>query len=418
MDRLAASSSLLVKADASTDTAECNDAAALDSAAHLPATAHISLTTTLQGLLALEAGWRALEKNACTPTSVFQSFDWISAWCRTYCTGDAPQDLHIITGYDRDRLVFVWPLMVQRRMGLRVLCWLTEPFGQYGDVVCAQHECPRLWVANALRFLKRLKGIDMLRLRHVRDDSTLKSVASKELVDAKLNERAPYLDLTAFASEADYENRYTGAQRKRRKKIRKHLEEMGPVTFVRLPLGSESEAAITNALAEKNKWLAERGRINRVLGCPGHLTFLKTLSRSVPQGLDMVVTELRAGDRPVSWEISFRYGSTHFAYITSHVCALTDLSPGRLHFDHSQRDCLAAGIKTFDLMVPYDSHKESWSSGCMPTQDYFLPLTFAGRIAGNIYLRQIRPALRSVYYRLPQSVLRLINPSRGRATEQ
>jgi CelD/BcsL family acetyltransferase involved in cellulose biosynthesis len=48
----------------------------------------------------------------------------------------------------------------------------------------------------------------------------------------------------------------------------------------------------------------------------------------------MVVTELRAGDRPVSWEISFRYGGTHFAYITSHACDLTDLSPGRLHFDY------------------------------------------------------------------------------------
>lgn len=390
------------------------------SAAHvadIPTTAHISLVTTLPGLLALESGWRALERNAITPTSVFQSFDWISAWSKTYCQGENGQLLHVIAGYDKNRLVFIWPLMVQKARGLRVLCWLTEPFGQYGDVICAKGEKPGLWVGNTLRFLRRLKGIDLLRLRHVRDDSTLKLAASADLVDAKFNERAPYLDLTAFASEADYENRYTGAQRKRRKKIRKHLEEFGPVSFTRLPLGSLSDAAITTALSEKNKWLAERGRLNRILGCPGHLEFLKTLSRALPQGLDMIVTELRAGDRPVSWEISFRYGNTHFAYITSHACDLTDLSPGRLHFDYSQRDCLAAGIDRFDLMVPYDAHKESWSSACMPTKDYFLPLTLSGRIAGNIYLRHIRPAMRSVYYALPKSVLRLINPSRAAATD-
>lgn len=409
MGKLAAWSLGLGKVDETTSLAHSAD---------IPATAHLSLVTSLPGLIALEAGWRALEREACTPTSVFQSFDWIAAWCRTYCTGENGQLLHIVTGYDKNRLVFIWPLMVQKAKGLRVLMWLTEPFGQYGDVICAKGECPKLWVGNALRFFKRLKGIDLLRLRHVRDDSTLKSVASQDLIDAKFNERAPYLDLTAFASEADYENRYTGAQRKRRKKIRKHLEEFGPVSFKRLSLGSLSDTAITMALAEKNKWLAERGRINRVLGCPGHLEFLKTLSRALPQGMDMIVTELRAGDRPVSWEISFRYGGTHFAYITSHACDLTDLSPGRLHFDYSQRDCLAAGLKTFDLMVPYDAHKESWSSACMPTHDYFLPLTLTGRIAGHIYLRHIRPVMRTIYYRLPKSVLRLINPSRGAATEQ
>ena len=134
--------------------------------------------------------------------------------------------------------------------------------------------------------------------------------------------------------------------------------------------------------------------------------------------MDMVVSELKAGDKPVSWEIGFRFGSTHFAYITSHANDLTDLSPGRLHFDYSQRDCLKAGIKVFDLMLPYDAHKESWSSACMPTEDYFLPLTLKGRIAGKIYLRHIRPTLRAIYYRLPQSVLRLVNPSRAAAKEQ
>lgn len=381
-------------------------------AAEIPATAHLSIISTLPGLLALESQWRTLEQSASTPTSVFQTFDWIAAWCKTYCSGDDGIDIHLIAGFDKSRLVFVWPLSRQTRKFVRVLSGLTEPFGQYGDVICAKSENPRTWIAAALRYMGSFKGIDILRLRHVREDSTLATVAADQLVCAKLNERAPYLDLTAFKTEADYENRYTSAQRKRRKKIRKHLEEMGPVTFTQLPLGNISDRAIDQALSEKNAWLVERGRINRVLKCPGHADFLKRLSHTTPQGVDMVVTELRAGDNPVSWEIAFRFGGTHFAYITSHVNALTDLSPGRLHFDYSQRACLAAGLQRYDLMVPYDPHKESWSSAMTPTEDYFLPFTLKGRIAGHAYLSHIRPALRNVYYRLPQWALRLINPAR------
>ncbi|MBL8790187.1 MAG: GNAT family N-acetyltransferase [Rhizobiales bacterium] len=387
----------------------------LETVSALPANTHISLVTTLAGLRALEKDWLALEANSQGATTVFQSFAWISTWCRIYCAGESGAGIHIIAGHDQNRLVFLWPLMLTRRAGLNVLCWITEPFGQYGDILCAKGQNSHLWVGNALRFIRRLKGIDLLRLRHVRDDSAIACCAATELVNAHLDERAPYLDLTQFASEADYENRYTGTQRKRRKKIRKHLEEMGDVTFTRLTLGSDADKAITEALAEKNKWLSQRGRINQVLSCPFHGEFLKALARSKLRGVEMVVTELRAGDRAISWEISFRFGTTHFAYITSHANDLTDLSPGRLHFDLSQRACLADGMKTFDLMVPFDPHKESWSSACMPTQDYYLPMSRKGMIAGTLYLSHIRPRLRSLYYRLPQALLRYINPLRRNA---
>jgi len=409
MDRLAA---LPRTSDFAPGNAKANDASG-----SLPVTSCLTMVTSLAGLRALEADWRALEVNAQGNPSVFQSFEWIATWCSVYCNDDCDANIHIFAGYDRNRLVFLWPLMLKRRAGFNVLGWLTEPFGQYGDVLCAKGQNAPLWVTNALRYIRRIRDIDILRLRHVRDDSVLASCASKELISARFNEKAPYLDLTQFATEADYENRYTGTQRKRRKKIRKNLEELGGVSFTRLPLGSLSDKAIGEAMSEKNKWLAERGRINAIMGCPQHIEFLKALARVDQQSVEMVVTEMKAGDRPVSWEISFRFGGTHFAYITSHANDLTDLSPGRLHFDFSQRACLADGMKAFDLMVPYDAHKESWSSACMPTQDYFVPMSHAGAIAGKVYLAHLRPMLRSLYYRIPQSVLRYINPLRGRSQD-
>ena len=185
---------------------------------------------------------------------------------------------------------------------------------------------------------------------------------------------------------------------------------MGPVDFKTLVVGTTNDQAMAEAIRQKNQWLSERGRFNRVMGCPSHIQFLKSLSRSATKDFEFVTTELSAGGKPVSWEIGFNYKGTHFAYITSHVNALTDLSPGRLHMDLSQRLALMSGQESFDLMVPNDNHKESWCSAKIDTKDYFYPTSWRGKLYGHFYLSIIRPAIRNAYYKLPQRMLKLLQP--------
>ena len=377
-------------------------------AGHLSA-ATLSVVTSLKALRDLEAKWHDLEHDTLNHSSVFQSFDWVMAWAETYVANNSRTSLHIIAGYEAEKLVFLWPLMRTKQMGFDTLTWLTEPFGQYGDVMCRKGQNSKLWIESALTFMKRLRDVDILRLRHVRADSHLAVHAAQLLHDARAPDGAPFLDLQQFATEDAYDERYTSTQRKRRKKIRKALEELGSVSFIQLPTGSSADAAVRMAIAEKNIWLAERGRINRVLGCPQHLTFLKNLSRRRNGTVEVVVSEMKAGDKPVSWEVGFRHRGTHYGYITSHVNALTNLSPARLHMDQSQRDCLNAGMAVFDLMVPNDIHKESWSSGVVTTNDYYLPISTAGAALGHGFIRTLRPLLRKAYYRMDASTLRKLN---------
>jgi CelD/BcsL family acetyltransferase involved in cellulose biosynthesis len=371
--------------------------------------ATLAVITSLAALRELEAKWHDLEGDTQNHSSVFQSFDWVMAWAETYVAGNKRTTLHIIAGYDADKLVFLWPLMRTKQMGFDTLTWLTDPFGQYGDVMCRKGQNSKLWIESALSFMKRLRDVDILRLRHVRADSHLAVHAAQLLHGACVPDGAPFLDLSQYATEEAYDERYTSTQRKRRKKIRKGLEELGPVTFSRLPSGILADAAVKLAIEEKNDWLAERGRINRVLGCPKHLTFVKNLSRRMNGTVDVVVSEMKAGDKPVSWEVGFRHRGTHYGYITSHVNALTNLSPGRLHMDQSQRDCLNAGMAVFDLMVPNDTHKESWSSGVVATNDYYLPISTAGAALGHGFIRTLRPLLRKAYYKMDASTLRKLN---------
>lgn len=371
-----------------------------------PLASRLSLVTTLPALAALEQDWQQLERDINSASGLFQSFAWVNGWSSIYASPGSAFELCVVTGFEADRLVFVWPLMKLREGGITVVKWLTEPFGQYGDILLAPGQHAASWMTQALALLGRLKDIDGIRLRHVREDAVCAAFLQLQFDNALSPELAPYLDLTAFDGEAAYEARYTSTQRKRRKKIRKALEQMGELDFHQIPAGSMADAAIDEALAEKTRWLELRGRHNRFLRCPANALFLKKLMRHRQEGLQATLTEITVGGKPVSWEIGFNYRGTHYGYITSHREELTDLSPARLHMDLSQRLSLKQGMQRFDLMVPNDEHKQSWSSDKVACEDFYRATSLAGRAYGMLYLRKLRPHLRRLYYNAPPWLLR------------
>jgi CelD/BcsL family acetyltransferase involved in cellulose biosynthesis len=379
--------------------------------AKLPADGHLALVTTASGIDFLETGWRALERDHGKPHNVFQSFNWVKNWVGAYADpGITPV---VLTGHRNGRLVFVWPLMTVRIGPTRVLRWLSEPLAQYGDVLIDSSEDLAGWCTAVLELLSARRTADVLWLRHIRDDAAIKPYAIANFHDARLTEHAPFLALSAFADDAAYDNRYSSSQRKRRKKIRKALEDdFGPVSFEVLPPGEILDATIVQAVREKSQWVDDRGRHNSILGCTRLPKFLSAMARA-SAGARLVATCLKAGGQPVSWELGLRSGNTHFAFITSHVNSLTDYSAARLHMDQSQRLALAEGVAVFDLMVPNDEYKQSWSSAVTATNDFHMPLSKAGWAFGRLYLEALRPVLRAAYYRLPESALRALKPVIG-----
>jgi len=379
-----------------------------------PRDARFGLSASVQGLETLEAGWRSLERTGVKSHGVFQTYDWVASWARTFCGPDSEDQPFIISGYQGDELKFLWPLMKTRAGPVTVLRWASEPLSQYGDILLAPGECPKSWMAAAADFIRHTAGLHSIRLRHVRQDANCQPFLQEAFRDARLVEQAPWLDLSAYADDAAYEARYNSNQRRRRKKIRKAFEdEFGPVTFEVLDQGPANDAAMAQAVAEKCLWIDERGRQNQILSDEALLDFLKDFSRNASGNVRLITSQMKAGTKVLSWEIGLRFGTSHFGFITSHVNELTDYSPARLHMDFSQRRALADGMTVFDLMVPHDAHKESWSSAATETRDYHLPLTPRGWLYGRVYLETLRPLLRDAYYRLPEEWLRRLKPFTG-----
>lgn len=388
--------------------------AAAPSLRAVPQGIRLSILREAAEFAALESDWRRLEANSPHHRNVFQTFDWLHNWASVYAGAPGTAPLHVVLGHRGSRLVFAWPLMRIKTGPLTILRWMSEPVSQYGDVLVDKSENPETWMAEAMAELRQAKGIDAIRLRHVRADAAAAPFLKKSFRDARMPEQAPWLDLSAYADEAAYDARYSATQRKRRKKYRKTLEDAaGPVAFEVLRPGLATDQAIDHAIALKSAWIESRGRHNLVLNCAEIKTFFKRLARMESSAVQLVVTTVTAGGKPVSWEIGLRQGDVHFAFLTSHVTAMEEFSPARLHMDLAQRLALETGVKTYDLMVPDDVYKESWSSHRCATSDYHLPLTARGWIFGVFYLEQLRPLLRKVYYRMPEKVLRLLKPILG-----
>ena len=378
---------------------------------------------------ALTNEWRALAACCARDIHFFQTPEWGLAWVR-HGRG-ARQEVPMLVSV-RDpagRLVLLWPLMRTRFGPLRLLRWLSDPFSQYGDVISRLHGAAlRSALVASWRAILDMPGVDIIRLRHVRGDALVSDFLAARCRQAEA-EGAPALDLAQIPDAAAYEARFDRQQRRRRRRIRRRLEAtFGPVTFCRVCEPEALRLAVARLIEEKRKWLDARGLYSRPLKWPGLARVFEGMhalagilhDADATGEAELVVTEMRAGERPVSWELGFRFRGRHYCYITAHDHALTDFSPGRLHMHLSQLMALKDGMRIFDLLVPAAPHKESWSDHVVAVRDHYLPLTPKGRLLGEGYLRVARPLARRLYMAAPDSLrhlaaraLRGHPPSRG-----
>ena len=290
---------------------------------NVPYAGHLSLATNLAALEHLAPDWRELQSASPHPHGIFQSLDWCLTWARIYARPEHGIEPCVVTGYQDGILVFVWPLMKVRQGPLTILRWLTDPFAQYGDVVVRPGTDARPWCRSAMELLRRLKGIDCLRLRHVRADLAIYPYLAENFHRTDEADDAPFLDLTAYRPKPNTTSAIVASSARGAARSESRWPPWARWTSRCCPWAA-SWIAPWKRPSSKRRWLAERGLYSRPLQCPYLEPFLRELSRNSNGIVSLVTSCLRAGSRPISWEIGLRFGQTHFGFITSHDIALTD----------------------------------------------------------------------------------------------
>jgi CelD/BcsL family acetyltransferase involved in cellulose biosynthesis len=217
------------------------------------------VVTDAHSLEALRESWDDLSSR-CSQHRFSQSF----LWCRTsweVVEGPRGYGLHCIVARNQDRVVLIWPFVVDRRSFPSVATPLGCTYSEYPDPLVEDGSEAYRRIEAAWRTLRRTCGCDLIKLRFVGDGSLLSRLLSGMGRTAKIVSRVVNHRVTRRGHE-NWISYFSGVPAKDRSEIgrrRRQLERSGAVTFT-IVTGEECAAAIDWALANKIEQLARTNR--------------------------------------------------------------------------------------------------------------------------------------------------------------
>jgi CelD/BcsL family acetyltransferase involved in cellulose biosynthesis len=359
---------------------------------------------------ALEAEWNDLFDRAGRDAQLFQTFNWNWHWANHYLQS-ARRTLAIVTVRQSGRLVMLWPLLIERSGGLKVLRWMGEPVSQYGDVLAENAADTPALMRQAWRFLTEDLGADAIFLRKVRADAVIAPLLAEVGLLQTASAQAPCLDLGDAPDFARYETRYSGKARKNRRRLMRRMSEHGAIEVVRHDGGPGARAAALEAIALKAKWIKTTGRLSAALADQRFAAFFADVAdgRGRPAGCRLTVLKTKGETAGIAIDVTS--GKHRAAHVIVHDPALDSFSPGTLLLQEWIRGACADGIATFDLLAPAYAYKLDWADRSVAVGDHAQGLTFAGRSYVRVFLGLVRPRLKAAAEALPQ----LLEPVRAMA---
>lgn len=364
----------------------------------------LAVVSTRDGFDRLEAEWNALFARAGRSTHVFQQFNWNWHWANHFLhTDDGRVRLAIVTGRRNGELVMVWPLVIERLAGLRVLAWMGEPVSQYGDVLVENGPDRFQMLQSGWHHIKVHLRPDVLRLNKTRADSAIAPLLADIGAISTQRLEAPFLDLASAPTFAIYEQRYANKARKNRQRLARRLKEMGDVSFHEFREGAQAAAIARKAIAMKRLWLAEKGLISPALSDARTLAFFAAAAGDDNRPTNIKVATLMCGGRLAAVEIGFGCRDRAAIHIMAYDLEFDKAAAGILLLEHRIEQSLADKVAVYDLLAPGDGYKKEWADGAVRVDDFAVPVTMLGRGYAHGYLGFVRPQIKAAIARIPQS---------------
>jgi CelD/BcsL family acetyltransferase involved in cellulose biosynthesis len=273
-----------------------------------------------------------------------------------------------------DQIATVWPLRFEHRYGIRLATDLAAPFAQYSDVI---GEALDRRLFHLLRGrLRDEVGVDAILCRGVRRDSGLAgALPASSIVEESA---APYVDLDAFGSFADYCASYGKKTTRNRRQRRRKLETRhGPLGFAVLN-GRQGREAVERALHWKREWLGTHGLSSRVIDASDRQAVLLAAIDDPASH----VSVLSAQGAPIAVELGFSCAGSYAAFMGAFDPDYAAYSPGQEQMLLTIEWCFAQGFSRYDLLPPRDAYKLSWTreQDEVTVTDHCIPLSSVGAL--------------------------------------
>lgn len=311
----------------------------------------------------------------------FQLTEWLEGWQRGIGQSLGSTSVTAI-GYSAGQPVFVLPLAVIRRLGLRCLTWCAYQQSDYCAPIL-NAACADLIVGmdgeSILRELaNRIGGVDLVYVP--KQPKEICGITNPFLLSGAMPHHAGAhaINLPIGATWQEfYERRRSAKTRSTLRKKRASLEKLGAIGFRIAETEAEAKDLINICLDAKSSQLAALGHWDPFSSAEVRSFVINYFSSNVAETTWAVA--LKVGGKPSAIAFGFRYGSEWLLYQMAMSSGPEERhSPGTHLLTELMRHCTEKGVARLDLALGDEPYKSEWCDEHIELMTSTLALTLRG----------------------------------------
>jgi CelD/BcsL family acetyltransferase involved in cellulose biosynthesis len=345
-------------------------------------------------LVSAEAVWRELQaQNQCT---VFQTFEWLSAWQRHVGVRAGVTPCIIVARDGQGRPVFVLPLAIQQVGFARELTWFGSDLCDYNAPLLAAESAARLDVATFMslwpRIVAQLQADPRSRHDLIRLEKMPPVVGASRnpmlALQTGLNPSGSYITPLSGNWDEFYKAKRSSATRRRDRSKRNHLSESGEVKLVSTESADDALATLAILVEQKTASFARHG-INNLFARPGYLEFYRDIGGN-PATRDFVhISRLDVGKEIAATNLGLIFAGSYYHVLASYTSGpLAHWGPGAAHLNDLLAYAIERGLSAFDFTIGDERYKRDWCDDVQMLHDHVAVTSWRGAlVAGPAILR-------------------------------
>lgn len=360
---------------------------------------------------ALETTWRQLEAQGhCT---VFQTYDWAACWYDAFASRGQTEPLIVLVTQGDERPVWILPLCLSRKKGLRIITFADLGVTDYAAPVLAEGApSDQASIKTILKAVfKALPACDLIHFQKLVatvEGATNPLLALDGVVrypmdchGIRLTEPWPTLAAKIMQS------RLRSAIRRQKKKIQSH----GEIAVEHLSDSGEMASGMEQLMAMRRARFAAIGRADMP---PLWHDFYQALATRHDRTLDVSVTTMTVSGEAVATCFGLtRNGAYHAILPTFALGKWESFKPGMLLFDaileaHASK---TEGRGYFDFTIGDEPYKKRFGSECHHLYEWMAPRSIVGVVACRAW--RMKNALSHYRQLLAARKLRRLSSKKG-----
>ena len=365
----------------------------------------INIVDDTASLMKLRNDWIDLCLRA--PHHYFQTYDWLQAWW-IHVGSQSDIKMRVLVGRESNKVVFIWPLVIVRHYLWHVLRWMADDVSDYCDVLIDRDVSKDKWFNKSWDILTSLRGVDAIRLNHVKANSQVRPLLDRMHCKAFSTNTAPYIALENWNNWEEYFGTVKkNLQVKTQARVLRRLKEKGALSFTVLTNEQRLEDITNILITQKTRRFEEKGQ-SGAIDKEGYVGFLLSVVKNAFSKKKLHLSILSVDNDVIAIHLGWIYHKHLYYYFPTFDLSYKRYSPGRILLEELLKWSFENKLKVFDFMVGDEPYKYNWTDSDIKIYSYASQHNIWGKIYFKWVSGSIKPSMKAVYNSMPNVIRRRI----------